>query len=275
MLDVRLCVRVKWLQLSCCVTESTVCPYVLHPLISITPANQAHINQQRCQEAWGRESVHPRPLHSQTHTHLSVTLDVNCRPASHVDYYLFDLIFIIILAGRSKTFCTDGLSTFVFITGRWAGSIASLSFSLSVFFLSLSRPGKVENWLQVIWRRSYLLLTVEWHHNGAAGVQLPFSPPPSVLPSASTPALADKLRLMTQISREPVYLPISHARALVWETLLATARCQCMWISLTCSPDDILFTTLSIIRQVWLNIKCNGTIKGVHTHFSFKQVPNY
>lgn len=62
MSNVCLCVRVKWPQFSCCVSRLTVCPYVLRLLISITPANQGHINQRWCQEAWGRESARP-PLY--------------------------------------------------------------------------------------------------------------------------------------------------------------------------------------------------------------------
>lgn len=92
-----------------------------------------------------------------------------------------------------------------------------------VFPLSLSQPGKVENWLQVVWRRSYLVLTVEWHHNGAAGVQLPFRPPPSVLPSAFTSAFADKLRLMTEISRGTC-LPSNITVTLSVIDLMSTAK---------------------------------------------------
>lgn len=133
MLDVRLCVRVKWLQLSCCVTESTVCPYALHPLISITPASQVHINQQGCQEAWGRESVHPRtpPIHTHTHPpirHSGCKLSPSITPG----LLFIDLIFIIIQAGRSETFCTDRTRHVCLHHGPVSGLD-----SLSVFFLSL------------------------------------------------------------------------------------------------------------------------------------------
>lgn len=174
----------------------------------------------------GQRKCPPPPY---THTYPSLWMETVTQHHTWIIIYLFDFYHY---TSRPVQNILHWWTRYVCLHH---GPVSGLD-SLSVFFLSLSQPGKVENWLRVIWRRSYLLLTVEWHHNGAAGVQLPFSPPPSVLSSASTPALADKLRLMTQISREPVYLPISHARALVWETLMATARRQCMWISLTCSP---------------------------------------
>lgn len=131
---------------------------------------------------------------------LSITLAVNCHLASNMDFFIF-------------FYYTDRLVRK--ILHKWIRPVClhqdQAGYPLCLFpSVSLSQPGKVENWLQVIWRRSYLLLTLEWHHNGAAGVQLPFSPPPSVLPSAFTSAFADKLRLMTEISREPAYLLISH-----------------------------------------------------------------
>lgn len=106
MLNVCLRVRVKWLQFSCCVSRLTVCPYVLHLLMSITPANQGHINQQWCQEAWGRESA--RPLL------LSITLAVNCHLASNIDFFFF---FFTTQTDWPERFYTNGISQFVSIMG--------------------------------------------------------------------------------------------------------------------------------------------------------------
>lgn len=148
-----------------------------HPTLSITPANQRHINQHRCQAAWGRESAFPPSVI--WHHSLFFFIHTNWWVSNN----LHRLVYSFCLHHVSRETRLDHLSD----------------------FFSLTRPVKVENWLQVIWRRSYLLLTEEWHHNGAAGVQLPLSPPhpppPSLLSSAFTWAFTDKLRLMTKISK--------------------------------------------------------------------------
>lgn len=119
MLNVCLRVRVKWLQFSCCVSRLTVCPYVLHLLMSITPANQGHINQQWCQEAWGRESA--RPLL------LSITLAVNCHLASNIDFFFFFLLHRQIGQKDSTQMELASLSPSWVARPGW---IPSLSFSL-------------------------------------------------------------------------------------------------------------------------------------------------
>lgn len=193
MSDVCFCVRVKWRQFSwtaCCVSRLTVSLRVAPPHIYHTCQSGAHLSTVSSGMGQRKCSAHPP----------SITPAVNRHPVSVVDF------FSSTQTDWAATFCTDGLVQFV--------SIMGCETRLDTLTVSLPQPGKVENWLQVIWRRSYLLLTVEWHHNGAAGVQLPFSPPPPppplLLPSAFTSAFTDKLRLMTEISREPAYLIVSH-----------------------------------------------------------------
>lgn len=144
-----------------CVTRLTVRPYALLPLMPITPATQ---RPHKSTGLKGKCSVLPP----------SITQPVNCHMAAEWSFLIVDRFVLIVLwisATWSAPFC---------LRHRAGGTRLD---SLSVFFsVSLSRLGKVENWLQVIWRRSYLLLTEEWHHNGAAGVQLPLSRPPPAPP---------------------------------------------------------------------------------------------